>query len=164
MSDVQLNVDTASVNQMFDRLKMTNKEARSAVQRAYRASGNIIKKQAQSNMRHVLPRIQKWIPYVNVTVYRNSQGLRVDALGVYSSGKGLTEAQKKKDARYTSYKMRFFNWGTMTHRKTKKGYNRGLIASTRFMSNAIVSKTKEAVASLESNLFKYINKVVSKRK
>ena len=164
MSDLKVDVDVRSVNVMFEQLALTNKEARSAIQSAYRASGNIIKRQAQANMRSVRPRIQKWVPYINVTVYKNSQGFRVDALGVYKSGAGLSDAQKKTDRKYTSYKMRFFNWGNTTPRKTRKGRNRGMINAERFMSDAIETKKGEAASSLEANILKYINKVVSRRK
>lgn len=163
MSDVSVSVDVHGVNLMFEQLSMSNREARKAVQQGYRASGNIIKKQAQANMRAATPNIKKWAPYVNVTVYRDSQGLRVDALGVYTSGKGMSADQKRHDAKYTSYKMRFFNWGASS-RKTRKGYNRGSIAATSFMHDAIVAKKDEAVASLSENIFKFINRVVSRRK
>lgn len=163
MSDISVSVDTHGVNVMFEQMSMTNKEARKAIQSAYRASGNVIKKQAQANMRSVQPRIQRWVPFVNVTVYKNSQGLRVDALGVYSSGSKLSQSQKKTDPKYNSYKMRFFNWGTRA-RKTRKGYGRGAIEATNFMHNAITAKKDEAIASLNDNIMKYIDRVVKKRK
>lgn len=163
MSDISVSVDTHGVNVMFEQMSMTNKEARKAIQSAYRASGNVIKKQAQANMRSVQPRIQRWVPFVNVTVYKNSQGLRVDALGVYTSGSKLSKDQKKTDPKYNSYKMRFFNWGTKA-RKTRKGYNRGAIEATNFMHNAITAKKDEAIASLNDNIMKYIDRVVKKRK
>lgn len=153
MSDVvqasyRVEVDVRRVNDMLSQLN--DKDAKKAIKMALRKSASIIRKQAQSNWISTVPRGKELKKEINLAVYRNASGARID----------LLDKRKRGSKQFT---LKFFDSGT-TERATKKGANRGTIAVTNFFKNAVESKKNEAEKSLEQNIINSIMKVAKKNK
>ena len=155
----RVEVDATRVNEL---LKLLNdKEAKKAISSALRKSILIIRKQAQENLVSAVTDAEfssskngvSFKPLkneINVAVYRNASGARVDLID-----------RRKKGSR--AYMLKWFESGTK-ERATKKGANRGSINASHFFSNAVKSKQKEAEDSLEQNIIDSIMKVANKKK
>ena len=140
----RVEVDTKKVNELLDRLN--DDEGKKAIKSALRRSILIIRKQAQENLVSAVTDAEfsstkngsTFKPLkneINVAVYRNASGARVDLID-----------RRKKGSR--AYMLKWFESGTK-ERATKKGANRGSINASHFFSNAVKSKQKEAEDSLE---------------
>lgn len=143
----RVEVDTKKVNELLDRLN--DDEGKKAIKSALRRSILIIRKQAQENLVSAVTDAEfsstkngsTFKPLkneINVAVYRNASGARVDLID-----------RRKKGSR--AYMLKWFESGTK-ERATKKGANRGSINASHFFSNAVKSKQKEAEDSLEQNI------------
>ena len=153
----RVEVDATRVNELLKRLN--DKEAKKAISSALRKSILIIRKQAQENLVSAVTDAEfssskngvSFKPNeINVAVYRNASGARVDLID-----------RRKKGSR--AYMLKWFESGTK-ERATKKGANRGIINASHFFSNAVKSKQKEAESSLEKNIIDSIMKVANKKK
>ena len=155
----RVEVDTQRINGLLDRLN--DGEARKAIKSALRKSILIIRKQAQDNLVSAVidaefPSTKNGTSYkplkneINITVYRNASGSRVDMID-----------RRRKGSR--AYMLKWFESGTKV-RATKKRANRGSINAFHFFSNAVKSKQKEAEDSLEKNIIDSIMKVANKKK
>lgn len=155
----RVEVDVKRVNELLDRLN--DNEARKSIQSALRKSILIIRKQAQENLVSAVNKAEfsstkngaTFKPLkneINIAVYRNASGARIDLLD-----------KRKKGSR--AYMLRWFESGTKD-RATKKEANRGSINASRFFSNAVRSKQKEAEGSLEKNIIDSITKIANKKK
>lgn len=155
----RVEVDTKRVNELLDRLN--DDEAKKAIKSALRKSILIIRKQAQDNLVMSVNNAEfsssrngtTFKPLkneINLVVYRNASGARVDMID-----------RRKKDSR--AYMLKWFESGTK-ERATKKNANRGSINASRFFSNAVKSKQKDAESSLEKNVIDSIMKASNKKK
>ena len=154
----RVEVDAKRVNELLSRLN--DDEARKAIKSALRKSILIIRKQAQSNLVSAVTDAEfastkngtSFKPLkneINLAVYRNASGARVDMID-----------RRKQGSR--AYMLRWFESGTK-ERATNKGANRGSIKASRFFSNAVASKQKEAESSLEQNIIDSITKIANKK-
>ncbi|WP_455671694.1 hypothetical protein [Phocaeicola sp.] len=157
----QVKVDSDKVNAFFNALDLNNKERKKAIKAALRKSVLIIRKQAQTNLISAIPSAKTKGEHngkvfkplkneINITVYKNASGARVDMID-----------RRKNGSR--AYILRFFNQGT-EERATKKGHNRGSIKATNFFANAVAAKKTEAEKSLEKNIIEMIQKAANKKK
>ena len=155
----RVEVDATRVNELLKRLN--DKEAKKAISSALRKSILIIRKQAQENLVSAVTDAEfssskngvSFKPLkneINVAVYRNASGARVDLID-----------RRKKGSR--AYMLKWFESGTK-ERATKNGANRGIINASHFFSNAVKSKQAEAESSLEKNIIDSIMKVANKKK
>lgn len=143
----RVEVDVKQVNELLSRLN--DKEAKKAIKSAIRKSALIIRKQAQSNWISACPDGERLAKEINIAVYRNASGARVD----------LLDKRKKGSKQFV---LKFFNSGTQ-ERATKKGANRGIINATYFFNNAVESKKDEAEKSLNENIINAIAKAANKK-
>lgn len=143
----RVEVDAKRVNELLTRLN--DKEAKKAIKSAIRKSALIIRKQAQSNWVSACPDGERLAKEINIAVYRNASGARIDLLD-----------KRKRDSK--QFVLRFFDSGTQ-ERATKKGANRGTIKATYFFKNAVESKKSEAEKSLEENIINAITKAANKK-
>lgn len=163
MSNIQagyrVEVDADKVNRLLTQLN--DKEAKKAIKSAIRKSALIIRKQAQQNLVASFPNTKasatkKGVTYkplkneINISVYRNASGARIDLLDRRKSGS-------------RAYVLKFMELGT-NERATNKGANRGSMNACYFFRDAVNAKKTEAENSLEENILDAINKVVSKNK
>ena len=153
----RVEVDATRVNELLKRLN--DKEAKKAISSALRKSILIIRKQenlvsavtdAEFSSSKNGVSFKPLKNEINVAVYRNASGARVDLID-----------RRKKGSR--AYMLKWFESGTK-ERATKKGANRGIINASHFFSNAVKSKQKEAESSLEKNIIDSIMKVANKKK
>lgn len=152
MSDVvqasyRVEVDVKRVNELLTRLN--DKEAKNAIKAGIRKSALIIRKQAQSNWISACPDGERLAKEINIAVYKNASGARIDLLD-------------KRKPNSKQFVLKFFENGTK-ERATKKGANRGIINATHFFKNAVESKKSEAEKSLEENILNSIAKAVNKK-
>ena len=166
----RVEVDAKKVNELLDRLN--DDEAKKAIKSALRKSILIIRKQAQENLVSAVTDAEfgstkngvSFKPLkneINIAVYRNASGARVDLLD-----------RRKKGSR--AYMLKWFESGTKerftkesstrSFWTNKKAAYRGTINASHFFSNAVKSKQKEAENSLEKNIIDSIMKVVNKKK
>lgn len=143
----RVEVDVERVNALLTRLN--DKEAKKAIKSAIRKSALIIRKQAQSNWVSACPDGERLAKEINIAVYRNASGARID----------LLDKRKKGSKQFV---LKFFNSGTQ-ERATKKGANRGIINATYFFKNAVESKKDEAEKSLSENIINAITKAANKK-
>lgn len=163
MSNIQAScrvvVDVDKINRLLSQLN--DKEAKKAVKSALRKSALIIRKQAQQNLVASFPVTKspitkKGVAYkplkneINIAVYRNASGARIDLLD-----------RRKPGSR--AFVLKFIELGT-TERATNKGANRGNMKASYFFKGAVNAKMAEAENSLEQNIIDAINKVVDKNK
>ena len=126
---------------------LNDKEAKKAIKSGLRKSASIIRKQAQKNWVASVPGGAGLKKEINIAVYRNASGARVDLL----------------DKRRNQFVLKFFESGT-EQRATNRGANRGIIEATHFFKSAVDSKKSEAENSLERNILDSIQKVIDKKK
>lgn len=143
----RVEVDVERVNALLTRLN--DKDSKKAIKSGIRKSALIIRKQAQSNWISACPDGERLAKEINIAVYRNASGARID----------LLDKRKKGSKQFV---LKFFDSGT-TERATKKGANRGTISATYFFKNAVESKKGEAEKSLEENIINAITKAVNKK-
>lgn len=151
----RVEVDAKKVNELLTALN--DQEAKRAIKAGLRKSALIIRKQVQSNLISVVPGAghsstghKPLKNEINIAVYRNASGARVDLLD-----------KRRKGSR--AFMLKFFEAGTK-ERATKKGANRGSINASYFFKSAVESKKAEAEQSLERNILESINKVIAKKK
>ena len=152
----RVEVDATRVNELLKRLN--DKEAKKAISSALRKSILIIRKQAQENLVYAVNGVS-FKPLKNeikIAVYRNASGARVSLID-----------KRKKGSR--AFMLPFFESGTIERTAyeksaTHKPANRGSIKASRFFSNAVKSKQKEAENSLEKNIIDSITKIANKKK
>lgn len=161
----RVEVDATRVNELLKRLN--DKEAKKAISSALRKSILIIRKQAQENLVYAVNGAEfgstkngvSFKPLKNeikIAVYRNASGTRVSLID-----------KRKKGSR--AFMLPFFESGTIERTAyeksaTHKPANRGSIKASRFFSNAVKSKQKEAENSLEKNIIDSITKIANKKK
>lgn len=170
----RVEVDATRVNELLKRLN--DKEAKKAISSALRKSILIIRKQAQENLVSAVNDAEfssskngvSFKPLkneINVAVYRNASGARVDLID-----------RRKKGSR--AYMLKWFESGTkerftkelvlevsgLIKTRYQKAAYRGIINASHFFSNAVKSKQKEAENSLEKNIIDSIMKVANKKK
>lgn len=143
----RVEVDAKRVNELLSRLN--DAESKKAIKSAIRKSALIIRKQAQSNWLSVCPDGERLAKEINIAVYRNASGARIDLLD-------------KRKPNSKQFVLKFFEGGTK-ERATKKGANRGIINATHFFKNAVESKKGEAEKALEKNILDSIAKAVNKK-
>lgn len=188
-----VQVDTSRINELFDRLNMSNKEAKNAIRRSLRESGNIVKNQTVADLKMVRNKdgsSLKWTNLVNflrVAVYRDASGVLVTGL---DQRKKTNEKLEKQGIKNLSYILRFINQGTKERYarryKLKEGRKRGLhyqktgagqrerkgnglryrghIRASWFFTTAWESRKDEAMSRLEDGIIRHIEKIASRRK
>lgn len=144
----RVEVDVKKVNELLTALN--DKEAKKAIKSALRKSAGVIRKEAQRNWVSSVPGGGALKKEINIAVYRNASGARVD----------LLDKRKKGSKQFI---LKFFNSGTKD-RATKKGANRGKVEANYFFKNAVESKKGEAESSLEKNIIDSIQKIIDKKK
>lgn len=150
----RVGVDVAKVNALLSQLN--DKDSRKAIKSALRKSAGIIRKEAQRNWVAAVPDGAKMKKEINLAVFRNATGARVDLLD-----------KRKKDSK--QFTLKFFDSGTKQREilgrgSVAAGANRGVIQATKFFANAVNSKKSEAENSLEQNIINSIRKVIDKNK
>lgn len=167
----RVEVDAKKVNELLAALN--DQEAKKGIKAGLRKSAGIIRKQAQKNLVAVAPgaahsSTKGGVTYkplkneINIAVYRNASGARVDLLN-----------KRRKGSR--AFMLRIFEGGTKKRELTgkkkltkKKGYpigaNRGVIEASYFFKQAVEAKKSEAEQSLERNILDSIKKVIAKKK
>lgn len=158
MSDVvqasyRVEVDVKRVNELLTRLN--DKEAKNAIKAGIRKSALIIRKQAQSNWISACPDGERLAKEINIAVYSNASGARIDLLNKRRPGS-------------KQFVLSFFNSGTkkrltLGNGSIKAGVSRGIINATYFFDKAVESKKREAEKSLEENILNSIAKAVNKK-
>ena len=171
----RVEVDAKKVNELLDRLN--DDEAKKAIKSALRKSILIIRKQAQENLVSAVTDAEfgstkngvSFKPLkneINIAVYRNASGARVDLLVRRKKGSRaymLKWVESGTKERFTKESSTRSFW-TNKKRVTKKAAYRGSINASHFFSNAVKSKQKEAEDSLEKNINDSIMKVANKKK
>lgn len=182
-----IQVDASKVNDLLKRLSVTDKEAKKAFRTALRKSAGVIQKQVRENMKGVRNqatgktlKYKNLLQFVNLTIYKDLQGARVDIMD--NKKKSTNERLAKKGLSNKSFTLKFFSMGTQDRytrghrkyytnafsykirvkRKGKGGY-RGRIGKSDFFKNAVSGKQQEAETLLGKMIVEHINKVVSKR-
>ena len=171
----RVEVGATRVNELLKRLN--DKEAKKAISSALRKSILIIRKQAQENLVSAVNDAEfssskngvSFKPLkneINVAVYRNASGARVDLIDRRKKGsraymlKWFESGTKERFTKESSTR----SFWTNKKRVTKKAAYRGIINASHFFSNAVKSKQKEAENSLEKNIIDSIMKVANKKK
>lgn len=144
----RVEVDASKVNALL--ASLNDKEAKKAIKSGLRKSASIIRKQAQKNWVASVPGGAGLKKEINIAVYRNASGARVD----------LLDKRRKGSKQFV---LKFFESGTK-ERATNRGANRGIIEATHFFKSAVDSKKSEAENSLERNILDSIQKVIDKKK
>lgn len=151
----RVEVDAKKVNELLTALN--DQEAKKGIKSGLRKSAGIIRKQVQSNLAAVVPGAahsrtgrKPLKNEINIAVYRNASGARVDLLD-----------KRRKGSR--AFMLKFFEDGTK-ERATNKGANRGSINASYFFKSAVEAKKSEAEQSLERNILESIKKVIAKKK
>lgn len=150
----RVGVDVKKVNTLLSQLN--DKDSKKAIKAGLRKSASVIRKEAQKNWVASVPNGAKMKKEINLAVYRNASGARVDLLD-----------KRRKDSK--QFTLKFFDSGTkerkvLGKKSIKAGANRGVINATNFFANAVNSKKTEAESSLEQNLIASIRKVIDKNK
>ena len=140
----RVEVDASKVNALLAALN--DKEAKKAIKSGLRKSASIIRKQAQKNWVASVPGGAGLKKEINIAVYRNASGARVD----------LLDKRRKGSKQFV---LKFFESGT-----EQRATNRGIIEATHFFKSAVDSKKSEAENSLERNILDSIQKVIDKKK
>ena len=184
MNNGKIEVDTGRINELFNALKMTNKEAKAAIKGGLRRSAQVIQRQARMNLKGVTNEAtgkplnaRTLLPYVRVTVYKSAQGARVDVMDDKRKSTNIRLSRKGKENK--SFILKFFATGTeprytKSHirtgigrdnikRKGKGGY-RGRIGNSKFFKMAVEAKKVEAEKMLEDAIVDYISKIIKRRK
>ena len=171
----RVEVDAKKVHELLDRLN--DDEAKKAIKSALRKSILILRKQAQENLVSAVTDAEfgstkngvSFKPLkneINIAVYRNASGARVDLLDRRKKGsraymlKWFESGTKERFTKESSTR----SFWTNKKRVTKKAAYRGSINASHFFSNAVKSKQKEAEDSLEKNIIDSIMKVANKKK
>lgn len=189
-----VQVDTSRINELFDRLNMSDKEAKNAIRRSLRESGNLVKNQTVADLKMVRNKdgsSLKWAGLVNflrVAVYRDASGVVVT--GLDQRKKTNEKLEKQGIKKNPSFILRFINQGTKERyarryklkKVRKKGLHyqkpgtgqrerngnglryRGHIRASWFFTTAWESKKDEAMSRLEDGIIRHIEKIASKRK
>lgn len=155
----RVEVDAKKVNELLTALN--DQEAKKGIKAGLRKSAGVIRKQAQGNLVSIVPGAARSstkgsVTYkplrneINIAVYRNASGARVDLLD-----------KRRKGSR--AFMLKFFEAGTK-ERATKRGANRGSINASYFFKSAVEAKKGEAEQSLERNILDSIKKVIAKKK
>lgn len=163
----RVEVDAKKVNELLAALN--DQEAKKGIKSGLRKSAGLIRKQAQSNLVSAFPGTGRSRTgrkplknEINIAVYRNASGARVDLLD-----------KRRKGSR--AFMLKFFEAGTKKREldgknklTKKKGYpigaNRGSINASYFFQSAVEAKKGEAEQSLERNILDSIKKVIAKKK
>lgn len=185
MSDnVQVIVDTDKINRMIDELRMSDRETRQAVRRGISQAAGLIQKQAKNNLSTVTNSdgtsldSKNLKQFVRLTVYKDTQGARVDIL---DDKRGSTNRRlAKKGLENKSFVLKFFELGAVdryrksrkiiriggrkNYTRTGKGGYTGTIVASHFFTQAVSSKQGEAERVLESFIINNIQRVANKRK
>lgn len=151
----RVEVDAKKVNELLAALN--DQEAKKGIKSGLRKSAGLIRKQAQKNLVSAFPGTGRSRTgrkplknEINIAVYRNASGARVDLLD-----------KRRKGSR--AFMLKFFEAGTK-ERATKKEANRGSINASYFFKSAVEAKKGEAEQSLERNILDSIKKVIAKKK
>lgn len=145
----RVEVDVERVNKLLARLN--DKEAKKAIKSALRKSASIIRKEAQKNWVASVPNGAHMKKEINIAVYRNASGARID----------LLDKRRKNSKQFT---LKFFNSGTGDRRtKGRKGANRGKINATNFFDNAVSTQKGNSEKSLDSNIINAIMKAANNK-
>lgn len=151
----RVEVDAKKVNELLTAL--SDQEAKKGIKSGLRKSAGLIRKQAQKNLVSAFPGTGRSRTgrkplknEINIAVYRNASGARVDLLD-----------KRRKGSR--AFMLKFFEAGTK-ERATKKEANRGSINASYFFKSAVEAKKGEAEQSLERNILDSIKKVIAKKK
>lgn len=151
----RVEVDAKKVNELLTALN--DQEAKKGIKSGLRKSAGVIRKQAQNNLVSAFPGTGRSRTgrkplknEINIAVYRNASGARVDLLD-----------KRRKGSR--AFMLKFFEAGTK-ERATKKEANRGSINASYFFKSAVEAKKGEAEQSLERNILDSIKKVIAKKK
>lgn len=179
MDQYRVEISTDSINRMFDNLNFENKDARKAVRAGLAHSGRIIRNEARSNLKNIVNsrsgrklNSKNLVQFVKATVYKNSTGVRVDALPDKRSQTNRRLA--RQGLANKSFIVQFFEYGT-AERKTKshkrwgqgrrgikrrgKGGYRGRIKEYKFFDKAVQLKQREAEKALQRNIINQINRI-----
>lgn len=184
--DKLIEVDASKLNKMLDRLNLNNKETKLAFKRGFRKSAQVIRKQAQENLKTVKNKggdtlnYRNLLQFVNMTIYRSGTGARVDVMD--NKKKSTNVRLAKKGMANKSFTLKFFAMGTKNrytkgHRKTYtnawsykarvkrvgKGGYRGRIGRSDFFKRAVDSRRRDAEMILEKSIIEQIKKIVRKR-
>ncbi len=152
-----LLIDSKQVLQLFDELDMSHSDMRKAVNSGLRRAGNIITRQAKNNLKSVqydgknLANVGLLQAGVNILVWKKQRGATI----------GLIDNRKAKikykggEYKNPAYLLRWINAGTK-HRKTGKGYNRGMLSAKSFFSDAVSQTSSQA----EQTFMEAVNKAI----
>lgn len=158
---VRIEVDTLRINKLVSELSMKN--ALKGLKGGLRKSAGIIRRQAQKNLVSRIPSAntpgtngylgkRNYNPLkseINISLYRNGTGARVDLL------------DKRRYGR-RGYLLKFLELGTKA--RSFAGANRGSINASYFFRDAVNQSKGEAEQSLNANIIEAIQKVIDKNK
>lgn len=139
----KIEFSDADVQRAFS--AMDPKTFRTAVKNGLRRTANIIKKQAVSNYKAAYPGSERFRG-IHMKVWRTGMGAMVDLIFL------------KGDDALRPWVLRFQNKGSV-QRATKKGYNRGVMPSSNFFSDAVAEKKSQA----ENDLARLVDEAVVKK-
>lgn len=184
MNDAKVIVDSSKINLLFERLNMSNKEAKAAIKGGLRKSAQVIQKQVRTNLKGVRNEAtgktlnsKNLLQFVNLVVYKSARGARVDVMD--DKRKSTNMRLQRKGMENKSFILKFFATGTedrytRSHRKSGfgrknlkrsgRGGFRGKIGNSQFFRIAVYNKKREAEDMLEDSIVEYINKIVSRRR
>lgn len=159
---IVFKVDAKEVDAMFVRLDFNSKEMKKAVSSGLARSSNVIKKQGIVNLRSVaykqpLPETGLLSKGISVGLWRKAAG---STIGLFQKRTAVTYQGKKY--KNPSYLLRWIDAGTSV-RKTKKGYNRGVLGAKHFFSDAVEQSGSIAAENLADNVAKAIERIAAKR-
>ncbi|MDR1556798.1 MAG: hypothetical protein LBS88_07205 [Tannerellaceae bacterium] len=148
--DYRVKVDVKEINALLSQLN--DRQSKNAIKSGLRKSASIIRKDAQQNLSSAIPKARRLRNDINLTVYKDASGARVD----------LLDHRKKGSKQFI---LKFFELGTDDGSRNRAGNFRGKrIAEYRFLKQATESKKAEAERVLESNIIASINRVIEKNK
>lgn len=182
--DVQLQVDVEWVNKMLDELSFDDRRTRNFMRSVLRKAGRVIRDEARSNLQSVRTKqgrlkTDNLVESVKMTVYRNTTGVRVDAMPEKRSS--VKRRMVKAGRSDHSFVLRFVEGGTKP-RTTKGHWNfrtwidrkrvihrgrpgyRGIIPASHFLQRAWDSKKDEAQHIAEKGIVDRINRIAKRKR
>ena len=163
MSDVIIyKVDSTEIDEQFRRLDFNSSEMKRAINRGLSISANIVKKQGIANLMTVeygkpLANADFLSKGISMGLWRKTRGATI---GLFQRRDTVTfKGQKYKNP---SYLLRWIDAGTSV-RKTKMGYNRGVLGAKHFFSDAVEQSGSIAAENLADNVAKAIERIAAKR-
>lgn len=151
-----LDVDITGAKQLLESL--STKKIMGIEKKALRKAANVLRKQARSNFRKVLPMASKSGKYSD-TLLQGVLSSTVEGKDGVDAKVHIMGSRKKTSG---TFRARFFEGGTQV-RKTKKGYNRGKLKAYNFFAPAVSSTKDKVLNTLDTELSKTIQQIADKK-